>query len=1069
MAQKNVIALTIKVDEAGEGFSQLTKNAEEFKAIVQAVTEDTGQLHTKLVDFAAICVKFDSISKSCQALKNSLSGLQQVYAAQAEVETQLAVTMRNTMAAREEDIESIKELCAAQQSLGVIGDEVQLAGAQEMATYLGKKSSLEQLIPVMNDMLAQQYGINATQENAVQIATMLGKVMEGQTGALSRYGYSFDEAQEKILKYGDESERAAVLCDVVTSSVGGMNEALAQTDIGRQKQLENTMGDLQEQIGKFAQKALPFVTMAAQTMTAVGGIVKLTQSMRTAATVVSGWHLKQKLLTASKALDTIATKGATAATRIFTSASKSATISVNVLKVAIKGLMCATVVGAAFVALTTVIEALTGATEDAADATQDLVDVEERAREEAEELTRVKEAAHTVDSEVEKNAQKEIKLIKQYLDIASDETKSRKVRLEAVDTLQRAYPSVFGYMEQEAILAGNTAEAYENLASSILKTARVRAGADKIVALEDEEYSLDKNIEAKAGVLHSKQKVTDARHKKLIEAVDAYYESINPTRFEALYGSSASNLGRDQIREMLLKEIKDDTNRSKRGGDQSLRQAVRDNWTSYRAAWDDEMDATRDLNLENAKKREVSAAKNEIREQYGVTDDIYTSSLNNETVEQPLIRLLQNLEPRPDTTPSREPVYREGATTLSEIEENVKYYQKRLEEATIETSADINANIEKWRSLANAIRESGKDVEDNKRIWHENAVTISEMQQNLATLDNDLKNAKSDEEIISINKQREALQKLISEKKELGLTDVSEPEKTADPVLNAQANTLAQIEGNIDYYQKQLQNATAAEAIEINKSIAAWEKKADAIREAGTVERGTFESIRSGWSGVKGVYGGIESATKAVKEHKDAWSVVSGVIDGALSVYDGLQQVIMLMSALIPVTKAKTEAEREGAAASTESAIAETVKATAGTVAAVSDETAGAAATTKASEEMADATATMTAAAANIFKAHSWLPWVGVALGAAGVAMMIATLTGMPKFAEGGIVSGPTVGLMGEYSGAANNPEVIAPLDKLRAMLDDDGESAIGKVEFEVRGDRLYGVLEQHKKRLARR
>jgi len=85
---------------------------------------------------------------------------------------------------------------STQQELGVIGDEVQLSGAQEMATYLQKKESLEKLIPVMNDMLAQQYGLNATQENAVQIATMLGKAMDGQTGALSRYGYSFDSAQE---------------------------------------------------------------------------------------------------------------------------------------------------------------------------------------------------------------------------------------------------------------------------------------------------------------------------------------------------------------------------------------------------------------------------------------------------------------------------------------------------------------------------------------------------------------------------------------------------------------------------------------------------------------------------------------------------------------------------------------------------------------------------------------------------------------------------------------------------------------------------------------------------------
>ncbi len=41
----------------------------------------------------------------------------------------------------------------------------------------------------------------------------------------------------------------------------------------------------------------------------------------------------------------------------------------------------------------------------------------------------------------------------------------------------------------------------------------------------------------------------------------------------------------------------------------------------------------------------------------------------------------------------------------------------------------------------------------------------------------------------------------------------------------------------------------------------------------------------------------------------------------------------------------------------------------------------------------------------------------------------------IPEFAQGGIVSGPTLGLMGEYPGASSNPEVIAPLDKLKSMI----------------------------------
>ena len=37
--------------------------------------------------------------------------------------------------------------------------------------------------------------------------------------------------------------------------------------------------------------------------------------------------------------------------------------------------------------------------------------------------------------------------------------------------------------------------------------------------------------------------------------------------------------------------------------------------------------------------------------------------------------------------------------------------------------------------------------------------------------------------------------------------------------------------------------------------------------------------------------------------------------------------------------------------------------------------------------------------------------------------------------AEGGIISGPTMALMGEYSGVKSNPEVVAPLSKLKTMI----------------------------------
>ena len=69
---------------------------------------------------------------------------------------------------------------------------------------------------------------------------------------------------------------------------------------------------------------------------------------------------------------------------------------------------------------------------------------------------------------------------------------------------------------------------------------------------------------------------------------------------------------------------------------------------------------------------------------------------------------------------------------------------------------------------------------------------------------------------------------------------------------------------------------------------------------------------------------------------------------------------------------------------------------------------------------------------------------------------------GLTPFANGGIVSGPTSALVGEYTGARTNPEVIAPLSKLQNMMG-------GNVTFTISGDNLVGTLNRANKTRARK
>jgi len=294
----NVVSFKIQI-EGSDSIKTVTFSADELGKALKAVRDSSERLNGSIVNWAQAGQAAEILGSMVQNLSSAFKGLSDAYAAQEAAETRLAQAMRNTMGATAEDIDAIKQLCSAQQQLGIIGDEVQMSGAQELATYLEKRSSLERLIPVMNDMLAQQYEYNATSENAAQIASMLGKVMNGQTEALSRYGYKFDEAQKQVLQFGTEEERAAVLAEVVQQSVGGMNAAMARTPVGIIKQMSDRFGDLGEQLGAVATHLMPVLQGFAALTTVGTGIGKTISSIKSLTAALKAAGLSAKAMHAS--------------------------------------------------------------------------------------------------------------------------------------------------------------------------------------------------------------------------------------------------------------------------------------------------------------------------------------------------------------------------------------------------------------------------------------------------------------------------------------------------------------------------------------------------------------------------------------------------------------------------------------------------------------------------------------------------------------------------------------------------------------------------------------------------
>jgi len=208
--------------------------------------KSVGNLGTSVKNFAKAAGVAFAAKKILDFSKQSI----EAYNLQVEGETKLTEVMTKRIGATDAEIKSVMNLAREEQKRGIFGDELIISGQQQLATFASTADTLKLLTPAMNNLVAQQKGVNAGTGDFVNIANLMGKALQGQVGALTRVGISFDETQEKVLKNGNEMERAAILAEVITDNVGDMNTALRQTDAGKIAAAENAIGDLKEGIGK---------------------------------------------------------------------------------------------------------------------------------------------------------------------------------------------------------------------------------------------------------------------------------------------------------------------------------------------------------------------------------------------------------------------------------------------------------------------------------------------------------------------------------------------------------------------------------------------------------------------------------------------------------------------------------------------------------------------------------------------------------------------------------------------------------------------------------------------------
>lgn len=855
MAGKSTISITFKLDGDSKSFKDLARDADGLKKVITSTLSEAEQLKGSAINFAALATGIDAAQRSFNQLQAGLQDLADAYAVQEMAETKLSTIMRQRMGATDKEIQSIKELASAQQEIGVIGDEVQLSGAQQVATFLKEKDSLETLLPAMNNLLAQQKGLSATTGDAVQIGNLMGKAMMGQVDALKRVGISFSEAEANVIKYGTEQEKAAMLAQVIQNNVGDMNAELAKTDSGKQQQLVNTLGDMKEELGAMVNGALPFVTIAAQASTALAGITTLVAGVKTLS--VTLYASAKAFLASTVAM--VKNKGAALAVAAAQKVVSVATAAWTAVQKVLNFVLTANPIGIVITAIGALVAAI----------------------------------------------------IYAYNNCESFRKIVDKV-WEAIKPLATAIMN--GLAKAFAWLVEKCKEAWEWLKN--------------ILGLGN------KKVEVAV-------KVTKPKAAPKIDLAETQKKYANPPGKPKPTGGKA-------------------------------------------------------------------------------------------------------------TTPKVEaPKFDANATTLKAISDNIDILRKKLQTASVEEAATINQQIAGWQEKADAIENAGKAAEDNSPLWKEDATTLKEIGDNISILQEKLQTA-SKEEAATINQQIDAWNTKADVIKNAG--------KAVDsgPLWKEDAKTLKDINDNISILTDQLQTATIDEAAAINKQIDAWNAKADAIKNAGKEAEKTSvsvsKSLQDGWSGIKNIASSVEGITDALKGNGSAWQIVVGIIDGFIGLYNGIQTVVGIINLL-------TGASAAHAATKGVEAAAETTEATVrGTTAATNAASSAAIITANKLE----AASWKELAAAEYMAAHAYIPFAGfgIAMGFTTAMLAAVTAAGIPMLADGGVASGPTLAMVGEYAGANSNPEVIAPLDKLRGLLAEPGSGIdLGKVEFKIRGRELVGII----------
>lgn len=951
-------------------------SAKELRDNLDAAKSSAAKFREKMITVNQTVVALQNASSAINGLRDTMAGLTASYNAVQQANTQLTTVMRQRMGATEEDIKKVNEVIGAQSKLGVIGGTIQKTGAQQIATFLKEKGTLEQLIPAMNDLLAQQKGLNATQEDARSVANLMGKAMTGQTSALRRVGITFSEAQENIMKYGTEQQRAAMLAQIITDNVGHMNAQLGKTDAGQLKQAEMQFAAIKVQIGELVSKWLPKITFAAQALTIVNSMISLGNSIKGATMVIANFGITTKAVNAVCIGFRASVVGLTAVTRVMQAAFTGATIGATTLKVAIKSLLISTGVGVAVWALTEAISYLATSSDKAAGSTKQLT-----AEEEAAQAARQQEAQQR--AEISAAIDINIAKLKAFKGSKEEEKK-------LVGEMNNIYGDAMGYYSTVAqwytALVGNS-KAYCN---QMINEIRIRDLANKAADLQQKRHDFTHDDNGKTRRFSKKRKTRQVA----IGQVDAGDGKIIPQYADVeVKGSSDYEKANAKVTDLYRKE---------QNVRKQMESLVRENAKITYKQYDgysktapttptktttpktttpkttDKKDEPK-THVEKLQAQLAAAQKemgNAMTVDARVKADAKVADIQRQIDEATKGKVSIGAETEPTYIVQGSAADKRQSRTNAQ--HNIDRIRQDFEIGLIGKEdaerqiADINKQLEKL---------GVKPIEVHFKTY------IEELQEQLHDAQQEFEEATTIDARVKADAKIADIQRQIDETTKGKVSIKAETEPTyivqGSAADKRQSHSNAQNKANriqTDYEIGIIGKDEALKEIEdINRQLAEIGLKPIKIELDSKGFDKVFGDIKSGWGSIQGVGNGIQGISDALEGNGDAWQQVTGLINGFISIAEGIQGIVELFGMLTAATSAHAAASTTDAAA------------TAGEAAAATANTAA-----KSGEAVANATAS---------GAKMPFPLNLVAI-AAGVAAVIAALAAVSGFATGGVIGG---------------------------------------------------------------